>query len=71
MVSLDRLAVDELEAEEEGRTDLTCPYCYDDFDVGLLCSHLEDEHSHESRATVSVFHRLLSLYFIKSVGSSE
>ncbi|KAJ0946622.1 putative drought induced 19 type, zinc-binding protein [Helianthus annuus] len=49
---LDRLNVDDLEAEEEIRPDFPCPYCYEDFDMGSLCSHLEDEHSCESRTTI-------------------
>ncbi|MBD4019507.1 hypothetical protein GUI04_10895, partial [Xanthomonas citri pv. citri] len=47
---LDRLNADDFEVEEEIRPDFTCPYCYEDFDIGSLCSHLEDEHSFESRA---------------------
>lgn len=49
---LDRLNVDDFEVEEEIRPDFPCPYCYEDFDIGSLCSHLEDEHSFESRATI-------------------
>ncbi|KAI3697861.1 hypothetical protein L6452_30959 [Arctium lappa] len=48
---LDRLNVDDFEVEEEIRPDFPCPYCYDDFDIGSLCSHLEDEHSCESKTT--------------------
>ncbi|KAK9267112.1 hypothetical protein L1049_010619 [Liquidambar formosana] len=49
---LDRLSVDDFEVEDEVRPDFPCPYCYEDFDVVSLCSHLEDEHSCESRVTV-------------------
>ncbi|XP_024983560.1 protein DEHYDRATION-INDUCED 19 homolog 4-like isoform X2 [Cynara cardunculus var. scolymus] len=48
---LDRLNVDDFEVEDEIRPDFPCPYCYEDFDIGSLCSHLEDEHSCESKAT--------------------
>ncbi|KAE9613545.1 putative transcription factor C2H2 family [Lupinus albus] len=48
---LDRLGIDDFEAEEEVRPDFPCPYCYEDFDIASLCSHLEDEHSCESRVT--------------------
>ncbi|CAN1129637.1 Protein DEHYDRATION-INDUCED 19 [Linum perenne] len=48
---LDRLSVEEFEVEEDVRPDIPCPYCYEDFDVSSLCSHLEDEHPCESRAT--------------------
>ncbi|KAL9355446.1 hypothetical protein Peur_053416 [Populus x canadensis] len=44
-----RLNIDDLEVEEEARPDFPCPYCYEDFDIGSLCSHLEDEHSSESK----------------------
>ncbi|KAI7754039.1 hypothetical protein M8C21_028670 [Ambrosia artemisiifolia] len=49
---LDRLNVDDFEVEEETRPDFPCPYCYEDFDIASLCSHLEDEHSCESRTTI-------------------
>ncbi|CAN0853138.1 Protein DEHYDRATION-INDUCED 19, partial [Linum grandiflorum] len=48
----DRLSVEEFEVEEDVRPDIPCPYCYEDFDVLSLCSHLEDEHPCESRVTV-------------------
>ncbi|XP_027105343.1 protein DEHYDRATION-INDUCED 19 homolog 4-like isoform X2 [Coffea arabica] len=49
---LDRLNIDDFEVEEEVRPDFPCPYCYEDFDIASLCSHLEDEHSCESKVTV-------------------
>ncbi|KAL4330578.1 protein DEHYDRATION-INDUCED 19 isoform X1 [Arachis duranensis] len=48
---LDRLGMDDFDLEEEVRPDFPCPYCYEDFDIASLCSHLEDEHSCESRVT--------------------
>ncbi|KAK7369063.1 hypothetical protein VNO80_11097 [Phaseolus coccineus] len=48
---LDRLGIDDFDVEEEVRPDFPCPYCYEDFDIASLCSHLEDEHSCESRVT--------------------
>ncbi|KAG4970906.1 hypothetical protein JHK85_037327 [Glycine max] len=48
---LDRLGIDDFDMEEEVRPDFPCPYCYEDFDIASLCSHLEDEHSCESRVT--------------------
>lgn len=48
---LDRLNIDDFEVEEEVRADFSCPYCYEDFDIASLCSHLEDEHSCESKVT--------------------
>lgn len=49
---LDRLNIDDYEVEEEVRPDFPCPYCYDDFDIISLCSHMEDEHSSESKVTI-------------------
>ncbi|CAA3026232.1 Hypothetical predicted protein [Olea europaea subsp. europaea] len=49
---LDRFNIDDFEVEEDIRPDFPCPYCYEEFDIASLCSHLEDEHSFESRATV-------------------
>ncbi|KAL0363407.1 UNVERIFIED_CONTAM: protein dehydration-induced [Sesamum calycinum] len=49
---LDRINLDDFEIEEEVRPDYPCPYCYEEFDVASLCSHLEDEHSCESKAIV-------------------
>lgn len=49
---LDRLGIDDFDVEEEVRPDFPCPYCYEDFDIGSLCSHLEDEHSCESKVTI-------------------
>ncbi|KAJ0016615.1 hypothetical protein Pint_10522 [Pistacia integerrima] len=49
---LDRLSIDDFEVEDELRPDFPCPYCYEDFDIASLCSHLEDEHSCESKVTV-------------------
>ncbi|XP_041026621.1 protein DEHYDRATION-INDUCED 19-like [Juglans microcarpa x Juglans regia] len=49
---LDRLNIDDFELEDDVRPDFTCPYCYEDFDIVSLCSHLEDEHSYESKVTV-------------------
>ncbi|KAF6143754.1 hypothetical protein GIB67_031061 [Kingdonia uniflora] len=50
---LDRLGIDDFEIEEEEiRPDLPCPYCYEDYDITSLCSHLEDEHSFEAKVSV-------------------
>lgn len=49
---LDRLGMDEFEVEEEIRQDSYCPYCYDDYDLTSLCTHLEEEHQSESKVVV-------------------
>ncbi|KAK2642381.1 hypothetical protein Ddye_024144 [Dipteronia dyeriana] len=50
---LDRLNIDDFEVEDDQvRPDFPCPYCFEDFDIASLCSHLEDEHSCESKVTV-------------------
>ncbi|KAK8681029.1 hypothetical protein V6N13_053436 [Hibiscus sabdariffa] len=49
---LDGLSHDDLEVEEEVRPDFPCPYCYEDFDIASLCSHLEDDHPCDSKVTI-------------------
>ncbi|XP_054776654.1 protein DEHYDRATION-INDUCED 19-like [Prosopis cineraria] len=49
---LDRLGIDDFDVEDEVRPYFSCPYCYDDFDIASLCSHLEDEHSCETRVAI-------------------
>ncbi|XP_039038395.1 protein DEHYDRATION-INDUCED 19 homolog 4-like [Hibiscus syriacus] len=49
---LDRLNIADFEVENEVRPDFTCPYCYEDFDIVSLCSHLEDEHPCESKVAI-------------------
>jgi hypothetical protein len=44
---------DDIEPEDEGRSDFPCPYCYEDHDITSLCTHLEDEHPFESKVVVS------------------
>ncbi|KAL2467289.1 Protein DEHYDRATION-INDUCED [Abeliophyllum distichum] len=50
-IQLDRFNIDDFEVEEEDPLpEFSCPYCYEEFDIASLCSHLEDEHSYESKA---------------------
>ncbi|KAI4299418.1 hypothetical protein L6164_032884 [Bauhinia variegata] len=49
---LDQLGIDDFDVEDEVRADFPCPYCYEDFDIASLCSHLEDEHACESKVTI-------------------
>ncbi|XP_022925982.1 protein DEHYDRATION-INDUCED 19 homolog 4-like [Cucurbita moschata] len=50
--NLDLLGIDDLEMDDDARPHFSCPFCYESFDVMSLCSHLEDEHSCETRVTV-------------------
>ncbi|KAF2303290.1 hypothetical protein GH714_016391 [Hevea brasiliensis] len=50
-MQVDRLSIDDFVVEDEVRPDFPCPYCYEDFDIASLCSHLEDEHSWKSKVT--------------------
>ncbi|XP_023003341.1 protein DEHYDRATION-INDUCED 19-like [Cucurbita maxima] len=50
--NLDLLGIDDLEMDDDARPHFPCPFCYENFDVMSLCSHLEDEHSCETRVTV-------------------
>ncbi|CAD6251115.1 unnamed protein product [Miscanthus lutarioriparius] len=45
----DRFGYDDIEPEDDVRSDFPCPYCYEDHDVTSLCAHLEDEHPFESK----------------------
>ncbi|MCO5551050.1 hypothetical protein L7F22_004546 [Adiantum nelumboides] len=45
----DRLSADDFEVDDEVRPEFVCPYCYEDFEISALCSHLEDEHMYESK----------------------
>lgn len=58
----DRLNIDDLDVEDEFRPEFPCPYCYEDFDVASLCSHLEDDHSCESKVTVRPFSHSICLF---------
>ena len=49
----DRFGYDDIEPEDDVRSDFPCPYCYEDHDVTSLCAHLEDEHPFESEIVVS------------------
>ncbi|KAL3643457.1 hypothetical protein CASFOL_014272 [Castilleja foliolosa] len=48
----DRFNMEDIEADEEARPEYPCPYCYEEFDITSLCSHLESDHSFESKSTV-------------------
>uniref|UniRef100_A0A0D6R1P4 Drought induced 19 protein type zinc-binding domain-containing protein n=1 Tax=Araucaria cunninghamii TaxID=56994 RepID=A0A0D6R1P4_ARACU len=43
---------DDLEGDDDLRADFTCPFCYEDFDIALLCCHLEDDHCFETKNVV-------------------
>ncbi|KAG8635397.1 hypothetical protein MANES_16G031102v8 [Manihot esculenta] len=49
---LDGLSLDDFEVVDEVRPEFPCPYCYEDFDIASLCSHLEDEHPCKSKVIV-------------------
>ncbi|KAG6419163.1 hypothetical protein SASPL_121376 [Salvia splendens] len=48
---LDRFNVEDFVGEEEAQPDYPCPYCYEELDIASICSHLEAEHSYESKST--------------------
>jgi hypothetical protein len=41
-----------VDGDEDVRSDFSCPYCYEDFDLTSLCSHLEDEHCFEFKPAI-------------------
>ncbi|GER25449.1 protein DEHYDRATION-INDUCED 19 [Striga asiatica] len=44
--------MEDFEGDEEVRPEYPCSYCYEEFDLTSLCSHLEADHSFESKPTV-------------------
>ena len=49
-----QINLDDVDGDEDLRPEFSCPYCYEEFDVTALCSHLEDEHCFESKAAISL-----------------
>lgn len=47
-----QINLDDVDGDEELRAEFSCPFCYEEFDISALCSHLEDEHCFESRAAM-------------------
>ncbi|KAF7037167.1 hypothetical protein CFC21_047611 [Triticum aestivum] len=37
----------EMQMEEARWPEVACPYCYEDYDLGSLCVHLEEDHPYE------------------------
>ncbi|KAH9748820.1 protein DEHYDRATION-INDUCED 19 [Citrus sinensis] len=68
---IDRLSIDDFEVEDDVRPDFPCPYCYEDFDIASLCSHLEDEHSCESKVTLLPFPGHLFVQYVVSFEGVE
>ncbi|KAG9140361.1 hypothetical protein Leryth_019601 [Lithospermum erythrorhizon] len=58
---LDQLNIDYIDLEEEGDHHFPCPYCYEEFDIASLCSHLEEEHAYESKITLCSNYSILIL----------
>eukprot|EP00250_Pteridium_aquilinum_P014521 c22039_g1_i1 orf=175-834(+) len=46
------LSHDDLEAHDDMQVEFTCPFCCGEFDIGSLCSHIEEEHCFEPKAAV-------------------
>lgn len=44
------VSLDEVEGEDDSQREFACPFCYEDFDIGSLCYHLEHEHHLESKS---------------------
>eukprot|EP00249_Psilotum_nudum_P008727 c21470_g1_i1 orf=350-1030(-) len=43
---------DDFEGDDDMRSEFSCPYCYEDYDISTLCYHLEDEHLYEYQVVV-------------------
>lgn len=48
---LDRPLYDDFEGDN-ALFEFSCPFCYMEYDIGSLCSHLEEEHRFESKSVV-------------------
>lgn len=46
------LYYDDFEGDTDALFEFSCPFCYLEYDIGSLCSHLEEEHSAESRLVI-------------------
>uniref|UniRef100_N1QV36 Uncharacterized protein n=1 Tax=Aegilops tauschii TaxID=37682 RepID=N1QV36_AEGTA len=50
----------EMQMEEARWPEVACPYCYEDYDLGSLCVHLEEDHPYEPHpANVSRLRRFV------------
>lgn len=56
-----------MDGDEDLRAEFSCPYCYEEFDITALCSHLEEEHCFESRAAVGLLSNLMLSIFIARI----
>lgn len=43
---------EDLEAHDDMLIEFTCPFCCGEFDIGSLCSHIEEKHCFEPKAAV-------------------
>ncbi|MCO5556351.1 hypothetical protein L7F22_009899 [Adiantum nelumboides] len=46
------LHYDDFDGDTDALFEFSCPFCYLEYDIGSLCSHLEEEHSTESKSVV-------------------
>ncbi|KAK9161663.1 hypothetical protein Syun_008004 [Stephania yunnanensis] len=43
------IGFEEIDAEDDHRTEFPCPFCAEDFDIIGLCCHIDEEHPAEAR----------------------
>lgn len=46
------LHYDDFEGDNDALFEFSCPFCYVEYDIGSLCSHLEEEHRFESKSVI-------------------
>lgn len=46
------LSPDDPEGDDDLRSEFACPFCYEEFDIGSLCSHIDAQHCFESQSAV-------------------
>lgn len=46
---------EEIEGDDESKTEYPCPFCTEDFDLVGLCCHIDEEHPIEANSGVCIF----------------
>lgn len=47
---------EEIEGDDESKTEYPCPFCTEDFDLVGLCFHIDEEHPIEAKSGVCTSH---------------
>ena len=47
---------EEIEDDDESKTEYPCPFCIEDFDLVGLCYHIDEEHPIEAKYGICISH---------------